>query len=466
MKKFGTFIFIITVIAALAVGAYAANELGLLPSLKERAKETAADSSASSQMEGEMTSIASISDAYDSYDAAAVVLHIDEEAKLITLQNMQADRSYTLDYSRATKILDRHGNALSMAQVKSGDVVEVTFLKTPKRLNTLALCHEDAWSVENTSEYRIDRNTRTMTIGTESYRIDDQVLLFSMGQRIDWMDIDSADVLTIHGVGQEIYSVIVQKGHGYLRLSGDEYFVGGWIEIDDGTITPISKDMLLTIPEGKHQVSVEKANNSGVKQVEIIRGKETVLDLSDIPIEQTKYGRVLFSVTPGNAAVYIDGERVDLSAPIELAYGVHQMIAGADGYDTMTRYIRVGEELASLDIQLEKKQTATVSGNEAGSVSDNQSDQAAEEKKEDQTTIDTRPESGYRVYVTGPEEVELYVDGTYIGLTPIDFAKEEGTHIITLKKSGFEPRSYTIQVDKQQKDISYSFAELVEGKNP
>ena len=167
-------------------------------------------------------------------------------------------------------------------------------------------------------------------------------------------------------------------------------------------------------------------------------------------------------MTPGNAAVYVDGERVDISAPIELEYGVHQMIAGADGYDTMTRYIRVGEEMASLDIRLEKKKEATVSGNDAGASEQEQT----EEKKEDTTTIDTRQESGYRVYVTGPEAVELYVDGTYIGLTPVDFAKEEGTHVITLRQNGFEPRSYTIQVDNEQKDISYSFAELETEKKP
>lgn len=462
MKKFGSFIFIITVIAALAVGVYAAGELGLLPSFSSAAIKTQEGESAKIPDSFSGKTIASISDAYDSLDEAAVVLTIDDEAKTVTLQNMQVDRSYTLDYSRATRILDRYGNALSMAQIKSGDVVEVTFLKSNKKLNTLALCSKDAWSVENTSEYRIDRNTKTMTIGKDAYRIEEKALLFSMGQRIDWMDIHSADVLTIHGIGQEIYSIIVEKGHGYLRLSGDEYFVGGWIEVGDGTICPITKDMLLTVPEGKHQVSVSKGVNSAVKTVEITRGKETVLDLSDVEIEQTKYGRILFSVTPGNAAVYVDGERVDISAPIELEYGVHQMIAGADGYDTMTRYIRVGEEMASLDIRLEKKKEATVSGNDAGASQQEQTG----EKKEDTTTIDTRQESGYRVYVTGPEAVELYVDGTYIGLTPVDFAKEEGTHVITLRQNGFEPRSYTIQVDNEQKDISYSFAELETEKKP
>ena len=87
-----------------------------------------------------------------------------------------------------------------------------------------------------------------------------------------------------------------------------------------------------------------------MKNISIKRGEELDLDIGDIEIEETKVGRVVFSVTPSNASVYVDGELVDVAAPLELEYGIHQMIAGAEGYDTMTRYINVGEELANLDI--------------------------------------------------------------------------------------------------------------------
>jgi hypothetical protein len=32
--------------------------------------------------------------------------------------------------------------------------------------------------------------------------------------------------------------------------------------------------------------------------------------------------------------------------------------------------------------------------------------------------------------------------------------------VITLRKTGYTTRSYTIQVDSEEKDISYSFADL------
>ena len=62
----------------------------------------------------------------------------------------------------------------------------------------------------------------------------------------------------------------------------------------------------------------------------------------------------MFAVTPGSAVVSIDGEEVDISAPVEIEYGLHQMVVKAEGYDTITRYIKVSQELASISITLEE----------------------------------------------------------------------------------------------------------------
>ena len=55
----------------------------------------------------------------------------------------------------------------------------------------------------------------------------------------------------------------------------------------------------------------------------------------------------------------------------------------------------------------------------------------------------------------------VYLDGNYIGLSPCSFKKVPGVHVIILRKTGYETKSYTVQVDSDSKDASYSFAELV-----
>ena len=58
--------------------------------------------------------------------------------------------------------------------------------------------------------------------------------------------------------------------------------------------------------------------------------------------------------------------------------------------------------------------------------------------------------------------MEVYLNGNYIGISPVSFAKKPGTHTITLRKSGYVTRSYTIEIDSEEKDVTYSFADLLE----
>lgn len=453
MKKFATFILVITIVTALGLCGYALRVLGVFGNTPAQPAQTTV---AEESEEEQPVFSSSIPGSYDSMDEVAVVMAVNQEEKTITLRNTDLQRNYTLDYSQATRLEDRYGSSLSIAQIKAGDLVQVTFLKNKKRLNTLSLCGGEAWTYEKVTEYAVNRNTRVLTLGTDSYKIGDDTLIFSQGKQIDWMDLNDVDVLTVNGIDQHVYSIVVEKGHGYLRLENDTYFVGGWIEVGESLISPITQDMLLTVPEGDYQVLLTNNGNRGMKNISIKRGEELDLDIGDIEIEETKVGRVVFSVTPSNASVYVDGELVDVAAPLELEYGIHQMIAGAEGYDTMTRYINVGEELANLDVRLEK--TSTVSGNSSSNNSDKNTTTSGTG-----SVISTTDQGQYHVMITAPEKVELYVDGNYIGITPISFKKVAGSHVITLRKDGYVTRSYTIQVDEEQKDISYSFADLTAG---
>lgn len=89
-------------------------------------------------------------------------------------------------------------------------------------------------------------------------------------------------------------SVVVEKGHGYLRLVNDENFVGGWLEIGQTQIVRITEDMLVTVPEGSYQVDISCSGGGGTKYVVINRNEETTLDIGDLEVAEAKYGMVLF----------------------------------------------------------------------------------------------------------------------------------------------------------------------------
>lgn len=376
---------------------------------------------------------------YDSADTAVLVKK-DSKEGTVTLLNLDLGRTYTLSVEGTSNLYDRYGEAVSLEQIVIGDIVDVTFLRSKKRLNTMQLS-PSSWVNASASRYEIDLRRGEVTIGEDTYKLTGDTVYLSQGMRIEAMDINPADVLTFKGVGGSILSVNVEQGHGYLRLKNEENFIGGYMEIGQSSIRRIEEDMLLTVPEGRYQVQISKRGGGGAKEVTIRRGEETVLDIGDLEAPEILYGTVVFTLNPSQAKLYIDGEKADPSGPVSLEYGIHQLIVRANGYQTITTYIKVAQPSGGLDITLD-------------AVEDNDDDDDQEEKDR---------LAQYKVFVDAPENAEVYLDGNYVGIAPISFAKSEGSHIITLRRSGYETRSYTVSVDGEYKDITYSFAELIPG---
>ncbi|MDE7276097.1 MAG: PEGA domain-containing protein [Lachnospiraceae bacterium] len=386
---------------------------------------------------------------YDSADTA-VVLSTDFDSGNITFMNIATGKQYTLSYDGTTYVKDRYEGPMSMSQIKEGDIVDITFLRGKKKLASVQLSPQ-SWVYDNIENYDLGGMNRTATIGSGTYSLPDQVVVLSDGRRVEIMDIVNKDVLTFSGIDHEIYSIKVQKGHGYLRLSNDQALVGGWIEVGNTVIQQITENMLLAVPEGSYQVSLSNGNAKCLKEVTIERDKEVVLDVGDLEIIADKTGKILFSVNPSEATVKIDGEAVDISQEVELTYGIHRISLEAEGYESLTKHIQVGSAYASISFTLEEEDEKETE-DESESSKDSESSSESSEV-EDAVT-------GNRVYIDAPQDVEVYLDGNYIGISPVNFKKVTGSHTITLRKTGYQAKSYTVYLYDDGQDITYSFTDL------
>lgn len=389
----------------------------------------------------------------DSYDSAdtVVLVDINNVDNTVTLLNLDIGKRYTLSMDGTTRFADKYGKAISLSQLQEGDIVDVTFLKSQKHLTSMQLA-QTAWQYEDVEHYEMNTVRNEVAIGEEVFQLSRDTQYFSQGHSIEKMDLNPADILTFHGIDSTVLSVTVEKGHGYLRLVNDENFVGGWLEIGQTQIVRITEDMLVTVPEGSYQVDISYNGGGGTKNVVINRNEETTLDIGDLEVAEAQYGMVLFSLNPSDAELYIDGSQVDASQPVTLEYGIHQIIAKADGYKSLTQYLRVGQESAGVDVQLDKADSDSEDSTESSSSSSSSATEST-------STADTTT-TYYRVHIDAPENVEVYLDGNYVGISPCSFKKTSGSHVITLRKSGYETRSYTVQVDEEEKDVSYSFVDL------
>ncbi len=406
-----------------------------------RGENAAAGESASAER-AETGFVVTGPDSYDSADTAVCVSK-DEKEGTMTFLNLELGKKYTLSTDGTTCFYDRYGEGISSDQVEAGDVVDIRFLKSKKHLTTLTLS-PSAWKYENVEKYELNSVRGEVSIGSDIYKLTSDTQYFSGDRSIGSMDLNPADVLSFQGIDSQILSVKVEKGHGYLRLVNDENFIGGWIEIGQTQIRKITEDMLLSVSEGSYQVSISNKGGGGTKNVVIVRNEETALDIGDLEIPEPQYGMVFFSLSPSSAELYIDGEKTDASVAVSLTYGIHQLIARADGYSSVTQYIRVAQESAGINVVLD----AAEDGEDE--------DEDAESGDSSEAVTDY-----YKVYVDSPENAEVYLDGNYMGIAPCSFRKTAGAHVITLRRTGYETRSYTVEIDDEDKDISYSFAALL-----
>lgn len=393
---------------------------------------------------------------YDSADVA-VIREMDTEQGKVTLMNIETGKYYTLAYDGTTLFADKYGNGMSIAQMKNGDIVDVTFLRGKKKLSSMKLS-ESAWVMEKVQKYNFDVLRKSAEVGSGIYSLRNNLVVSSEGKDAQLEDIIRGDVVSVSGVGNSVYSVVVEEGHGYLRLSANDYLEGGWIEVGQAVIQQITEDMLLIVPEGTYEVHLTANGIDEVRQVTIYRNQELTLDVSGLEPEAPKMGKIVFAISPSDAIVQIDGEQVDISGPVVLEYGVHQLIVKADGYETVTQYIRVGQELASISITLEEEEET-----ETGQTTVDIQDPSVSGNSSELSATDL---SSFKIYIQSPADVEVYWDGIYKGLAPVSIKKETGVHTITLRKAGYVTKSYMVQIDEEENDITYSFSDLEREKEP
>ncbi len=388
-------------------------------------------------------------ESYDSADTAILVEKNSKDGK-VTFLNLELGRRYTLSYDGTTRLYNKYKESISMEQLRKGAIVDITFLKEKKHLTTLQL-NAEAWSLTGIEHFELDKIRGELHIGEETYQLNSNTQYLFDGRDIEWMDINEKDIISVQGMGSTALCVQVEKGHGYLRLVNDDKFIGGWIEVGQSQIQQITEDMLLVVTEGSYLVNVSHGGGGGSKQVIINRNEETSMDIGDFVIPEPEMGQVLFNLAPSKAELYVDGAKVDATYPVELTYGIHQFIGKADGYKSLTQYVRVNQKTVAVDVILE-----SIQKEEDKSDKDSTDKDAEEDTKKEETT----PEY-YKVNIDTPEKAEIYLDGNYIGISPISFRKVAGTHVVTLRRNGYVTRSYTIQVDSESKDVTYSFVELV-----
>lgn len=370
----------------------------------------------------------------------AVLLEVDTLANTMDLLATESGQEFTVNFTGGTQIFDRYNQVILPTQLTIGEVVDAYTYDDGTKLAKLKISNK-AWEYRNVNKWSLDTFTKYLSIADTKYKYDNNLVVISKGKAIDVFDLNEKDQLIVKGYEKNIYSIIVSKGHGTIKLQDYDDFIGGTAYIGNQEILPVETNMVVTVREGDLDIILEKDDFIGYKSVSVKRGEEVKVNMGEFKKPPVKKGTVKFEINPEGAELYIDNKVRDYS--VTLPYGVHAIKVIQDGYSTYSGNINVKEENKTVVINLAKAQSN-------GSTNETVANSANENTEVSQNYI----------YIQKPEGVSVYFDGEYKGTTPVKFEKVTGTHYVILIKSGYKTQTQTVEIKDDKEDDYLTFSDM------
>lgn len=394
-------------------------------------------------------------------ETVGVVTVVDEENKNISFISVEDGSPNIFPYNSGTMIYSKSGTDISMAQISPGMVLDIFYDGNSKMIQKVEISdNKEVWENRKVISFSVDDSKRTMRIGQSLYSYNDDTLVYSDGDRISMMELNQQDQLIVRGYGTRVLSVVVDKGHGYISLTGDSLFIGGYIDVGGSLVKVIEEDMLLIVREGNYKVEVRNGEYIAERQVEVERNENCELDFSDVVPNVTNNGNIRFNIDVDGALLYIDNVETKYSGIVVLPTGKHEIKVTASGYQTYTDTVEVDVSYRVIDIKLRKDEQTTSEQKPTGSEEATSS--------ESETTESPTTETRYPgqdvvskindVTVSGPAGGYVYFDGIYKGVAPVTFDMITGEHVISILYNK-EIKSYSVVLAEGGDDVVYDFTD-------
>lgn len=384
-------------------------------------------------------------------DFVGVIKSADVTNKRLTFYNTDAEKEVAYEYTSGTEILTKNEKQISSGSLEVGQVVDVYINAGTNRISKLQLS-PDILEYENVKNLVVNADEGYIEINNVRYRYGSGLPVFSNEELVDIKEITRTDEVTFRGVKGKAYSLVITKGHGYIKPEKYKDFIGGTLTVAGMMILPVTENMLIPVPEGTYEVTMKNGDFTGGKTVTVERDKQLVLDMSLFKSVAADRGQVVFDIEPTGAELYVNGILTDYSKPVSLKYGKHSVSVVLDGYTTYTGVVDVQSANPTLRISLADEEAEVVDESDDTSVTDESSQSGSQ--------VSDTYDNLHKITVSTPAGASVYMDGTYKGTAPCSFPKKIGSVTITLSKSGYTTKSYTVTTLDDSKDVEWSFPEL------
>jgi len=389
-----------------------------------------------------------------------VVKSIDIDQQWVTLFNVESKEELTLSYHGGTDITDKYNKIMSMSQMPLGAMVDVSYEPGDNKLTSMNLSTK-AWENVKVNHLNIDIKNQVMKIAATQYKFNGCLSVLDGEEFVSVDSLAEQDELTVWGYDQTIWSVIIKKGHGTVKLENYEDYLGNNIKVGYEGIQKIADGLEITAREGECNITVENGQYSATKNIMVNRNQVTYVSLNDLGPIGPNTGLVLFQVTPYGADLYVDGKPASYTDTLKLEYGTHSVKVALGGYNTYEGTINIDSDSKTIKVKLPEE---TSDEDATATETDSSSPASGSVTPKPGVTVTPKPgtteNTGNKIYVQTPVGASVYFDGSFIGMAPCSYQKIKGTHVLTFIKEGYETKSYTVDLVDDKVDAYFKYDEL------
>lgn len=294
-------------------------------------------------------------------DNLYIVEKLDMTDETISLYSLATDEQLRYNYNMTTKFLDKYGGSGTWAEFTTGSVVNIGELLPSSGALSLVQKSADVWYFEDITKYKIDEERGLIQIDGRNYKLTDSTKVYSDSETILMSSISKDDAITVIGRDNEVISISVTTGHGYIQLVHTELFDGSMIFIGRKIVSIVNGPETIEVPEGVYNITVANNGWGGSQVFTVNRGEEVRVDLDDMKGDGPSYCLMTFLVTVPETYVYIDGKIVDTNEPQYVQYGTHRLVVKCAGYASWNKTLVVNSESAEITLAMESEDTSSAS---------------------------------------------------------------------------------------------------------
>ena len=157
-------------------------------------------------------------------DFVGAVSAVDEEQGTMEFYNTTFQTMETYPYTGGTQILTKNNKQMTASEIEPGEVYDVYTSedgkKVEKMIQNASVTEHEGASLE------INQDEKRLTVRGVNYAYNDDLLVFSDGRQIDPLEITPEDEVTLRGMNGQAFSVVVTRGHGYIKPNNFKDFTG------------------------------------------------------------------------------------------------------------------------------------------------------------------------------------------------------------------------------------------------